>query len=608
MGRGSCLSLDEFACDSKGTLRSSCLNLLAGTFAFVGRSSNLSIHTPVATVRGSGSGLGILTLAAFTFALLKEAHADIPDLAYLIDDQLTFKDLDYSPYEIITKGANPQVYVIDDPTISFIIRSTGSSVSVQTVTNSTQQMAILLGQSQDAYGTYVAGQSFSLGQRAQGPTSGGSGSSGFTSSTLQTTESIPIFVTQNNTLINSGNNNSFGTGPQLLELQPPPFTFNPPTASSVEALNKTGSSDPDIVSGSIPIDGNTNNLTVSNALFSTLWSAGGAPPSGLAQILASALTTSINNGAIEYVFSAADSNFDFLAGTETLAITYNLTVSNGPTSSTEQLTFTVNGSNDAPVLAAFAGLPPGALEITGVTGSATPDTAAGSFSFIDVDLTNTHTASSSLASAIWSTGGALPSGLTTVLGSALTTTVSTDSTGTGLGSVASTFSAADSNFDFLAAGQTLTIVYNVTISDGTTTSAQPITFTVGGTNDAPSITGHDDGSVVSVDGSPGNLTDSGAVSFSDADLTDIHSAGATFVSSTFGAKLGSLTAGPSVNTDTTGSGVGGQVTWNFIVANSAAHVLAFGQTVTETYAVSVNDGHGGTATQNVVSQSQTTKH
>src|SRR5262245_18289762 len=44
LGHDSHLGLDEFACDPKGTLRSSCLNLLAGTFAFVGRSSNLSIH------------------------------------------------------------------------------------------------------------------------------------------------------------------------------------------------------------------------------------------------------------------------------------------------------------------------------------------------------------------------------------------------------------------------------------------------------------------------------------------------------------------------------------------------------------------------------------
>ena len=83
-------------------------------------------------------------------------------------------------------------------------------------------------------------------------------------------------------------------------------------------------------------------------------------------------------------------------------------------------------------------------------------------------------------------------------------------------------------------------------------------------------------------------------------LSDVHHpASVTFVSSTFGPQWGSLTAGPLVDADTTGSGSSGSVAWNFAVANSAVHALAFGQTVTETYVVSVNDGHGGTATQNV---------
>ncbi len=48
------------------------------------------------------------------------------------------------------------------------------------------------------------------------------------------------------------------------------------------------------------------------------------------------------------------------------------------------------------------------------------------------------------------------------------------------------FALADKLADFLAAGETLTATYNVTVNDGHGgTSTQPVTFTVTGTNDAP---------------------------------------------------------------------------------------------------------------------------
>src|SRR5262249_56667767 len=112
----------------------------------------------------------------------------------------------------------------------------------------------------------------------------------------------------------------------------------------------------------------------------------------------------------------------------------------------------------------------------------------GTLTFTDVDLTDHHTVSTGVASATWSGGATLPSGLAAVLADALSTTT-TDSTGPGSGSIALTFSAADSAFEFLAAGQTLTVVYNVTITDEAgVSSTQPVTITVIGTNDAPVIT------------------------------------------------------------------------------------------------------------------------
>ncbi len=66
----------------------------------------------------------------------------------------------------------------------------------------------------------------------------------------------------------------------------------------------------------------------------------------------------------------------------------------------------------------------------------------------------------------------------------------TDTTGTGLGgSDAWTFSAQDKSFDYLAAGETVTLTYTVQVDDGHGgVVTQPVTITVTGTNDTPVIT------------------------------------------------------------------------------------------------------------------------
>ena len=56
------------------------------------------------------------------------------------------------------------------------------------------------------------------------------------------------------------------------------------------------------------------------------------------------------------------------------------------------------------------------------------------------------------------------------------------------GSATWTYSLADSNFDFLAAGEMLTLTYTATVDDGHGgVVTQPFTVTITGTNDAPAI-------------------------------------------------------------------------------------------------------------------------
>ena len=91
----------------------------------------------------------------------------------------------------------------------------------------------------------------------------------------------------------------------------------------------------------------------------------------------------------------------------------------------------------------------------------------------------------------------------------------------------------------------------------------------------------------------GNLTSTGSISFTDVDFTDVHTVSATAV----GAPAGHLTATKSA--DTTDTGTGGSIGWNYSVADSAVEYLAAGQTKVESFTISLDDGHGGVVTKQV---------
>ena len=81
--------------------------------------------------------------------------------------------------------------------------------------------------------------------------------------------------------------------------------------------------------------------------------------------------------------------------------------------------------------------------------------------------------------------------------------------------------------------------------------------------------------------------------FTDVNLTDTHTVTITPAAAGY---YGTLTA--SVATDSTGGNTG-TVNWTYTVNDSAVQFLAAGQTLTQTYRVTVDDGHGGAKSQNV---------
>ena len=221
--------------------------------------------------------------------------------------------------------------------------------------------------------------------------------------------------------------------------------------------------------------------------------------------------------------------------------------------------------------------------ITELTTPAGNLTDTGTIAFTDVDLNDVHS-----LSAVTASGGALGS---------LTASVTTDTTTTGLGGVVTwNYSVAASSVEYLAAGQTKLETFSFNVLDGQGGSvARTVSVTITGTNDAPLVAVVDiTGTVTELITPAGNLTDTGTITFTDVDLNDAHSVSVITAS---GGALGSLTA--SVTTDTTGSGLGGVVTWNYSVAASSVEFLAAGQTKIETFSFNVLDGQGGSVARTV---------
>ena len=263
------LALDDFCCDADGTLQSGLINLFKGTFAFVAgtlaRAGKLRVDTPLAAIRGPVpfGGMGIVSFAAFTFALLKEVQAADPDIAILAEGQGQLSDMEYGPVEVVTKGPNPQVIHIDKPEVSYIIRPQGSGVSVSSVVNSAQQIADNLSASKEAFQSYLTGRADPFVQQQQradlNPNSaGGGGSAGAVSGSLASTGDLtnptphPPIITNNNN--NTGDTTPLSTSFLFIPQSPPPpppppppaltFTGTAPTPATTELSGATGSSDP----------------------------------------------------------------------------------------------------------------------------------------------------------------------------------------------------------------------------------------------------------------------------------------------------------------------------------------------------------------------------
>ncbi|MCL5061036.1 MAG: VCBS domain-containing protein [Candidatus Thermoplasmatota archaeon] len=229
-------------------------------------------------------------------------------------------------------------------------------------------------------------------------------------------------------------------------------------------------------------------VLLNGASFTLPGSASALTAAGAFSLTSPGLSTGANQ-SVGYTYDPAAANLDFLRAGQNLAITYAVKVNDGMAdSATQNVTFTLTGTNDAPVLSAIAA-PASVAELANASAQ---DIAPinGILSVSDADVGDTLNALvSGTPTLVWS-GGALTASQITTLTAALVSgkltfgsAVLSDGAAKSIGY---TWDPTAANLDFLARGQTLTVTYGVKVNDGTVDSTtQNVTFTITGTNDAP---------------------------------------------------------------------------------------------------------------------------
>ncbi|MEK9283714.1 VCBS domain-containing protein [Bradyrhizobium sp. ISRA442] len=337
-----------------------------------------------------------------------------------------------------------------------------------------------------------------------------------------------------------------------------------------------------------------------------------------------------NNGSAVWTYSIPDKSFDFLAGGETLTLTYVVRVDNNfaPNNETTYIpiTITITGTNDKPTIATSGGT---VIEQIG-TGNTVLDTITGTVTFTDVDLTDRPIVSAAISSTQPFkyldaqghdvTSSLTPEQLAAIAAVEVPLTVVQAAGNANNGTAKWTYSVADHFFDFLADGETLVLNYVVQVDDGhggvvstpVTVSINGADVNIEGTNDVPTIVDQSTTATGALtEDAATTLAANGTITFRDPDLTDTHTASFVLKSSDAHANLPGYSETAPLSeigtfaltavTEHPGVSTIGSVGWSFTLddSNPVLQSLAEGQTITQVYTVTVDDHHGGTVSQDV---------
>jgi VCBS repeat-containing protein len=267
------------------------------------------------------------------------------------------------------------------------------------------------------------------------------------------------------------------------------------------------------------------------------------------------LDSSGTSGVWRYDISNNSSYVQELAAGKKIIETYTAKVTNGLSSKFQEITITINGTNDAPT--AITGDTSGNIWEDG-----TPSFITGTLLSTDVDISNNLTWDLSGVKTVQSNYGMMH----------------LDSSGTS-GVWIYDISNNSPYVQALAAGEQIIETYTAKVTDGSYNKFQQITITINGANDEPtSITGDTSGNIWE-DGTSSYIT--GTLFSTDVDLSNIlvwDLSGVKSVQSNYG----------TMRLDSSGtSGV-----WRYDISNNSSYVqaLSAGQTKIETYTAKVTDG------------------
>ncbi|MDA9391120.1 hypothetical protein WN73_10555 [Bradyrhizobium sp. CCBAU 45394] len=269
-------------------------------------------------------------------------------------------------------------------------------------------------------------------------------------------------------------------------------------------------------------------------------------------------------------------------------------------------------------------------EHANATGDTTPDTISGRITFVDQNLGDQPTVSISLSDApnyVYKSAGQQDvTGTLSALqkqdiaATQIDIQVAAAAGNNNNGSAVWTYTIPDHVFDFLAAGETLTLTYKVRVDNNFSVNPEAsfidITITITGTNDKPVIT--TSVPTITFEGGtskPGgpltsDVPTSGTLSFDDVDLTDKHTVSVALTSATLpdgstvppgplAAFQSAMSVAIAAGADSTGDGTG---TINWSLADLPVYLADFipkGEVLTLTYTVTLKDSQGATSQQTI---------
>lgn len=322
---------------------------------------------------------------------------------------------------------------------------------------------------------------------------------------------------------------------------------------------------------------------------------------------AATLDGSTQSATLTWTFNSGSEPFDFLNEGESLSLVYTVTSidNNGsPLSDTETVTVTINGTNDVPLITNG----PDTAEVNETDSSVT---ASGSLTVTDLDTSDTVTAS---VESLVVTGSSNRSDALAPTDNELKAMLSVSPAAvingsTVEGSLTWNFNSSSEYFNYLATGESLVLTYTVkAIEDNGTLASdtETVTITITGTDDDPTISATASNGVVVEpgDASAVDIADVGTVSFDDIDTSD--TIDITFASNddiswsggTIDPTLAALLVG-GFTTGTSNATTPGTTPWTYNVEDADLDFLAKDETITFSYAITADDGNGGTANATV---------